>query len=156
LVYALLASKEHQFTKMIHPLVNIPRWQFPLRKDTQWLFTQVGIDEKTVQFLDDIDLNSVPHLQLVLVDHNHPSAAQMKYIPKVVAVVDHHEDAHLFDPTKVNEDIRMVGSCSTLIVDHVFQAGWSLDNHLSLLMFSAIVIDTFNFDGTKKIFTSRC
>lgn len=99
------------FNRPTVPLFNIPRKDFALRKDIQWLFESVGITSDTMLFKDEVTLSS--ETPLFLVDHNFPTVQGT-----VEAIIDHH-DLEGAQPDHADPYLReKSGSCVSLIVDY--------------------------------------
>ncbi|PKL07661.1 MAG: hypothetical protein CVV51_12940 [Spirochaetae bacterium HGW-Spirochaetae-7] len=138
------------------PVMNIPREDFNLRTEALWLFQEVGIDQKDLVFLDDIDLGKLlagAASRLVLVDHNKLSAAQVAWEPKVEEILDHHADEGLYPSAK--KTIAPVGSASTLVAELMLAGSATLSPAVATLALGTILLDTVNLDPEAKRVTPR-
>eukprot|EP01102_Stenamoeba_stenopodia_P018851 TRINITY_DN6987_c0_g1_i1.p1 TRINITY_DN6987_c0_g1~~TRINITY_DN6987_c0_g1_i1.p1 ORF type:complete len:410 (+),score=117.05 TRINITY_DN6987_c0_g1_i1:106-1335(+) len=141
------------------PVVNIPAQDFVLRGECVYLFGQLGIDVANVVFWDQIDFSALRdegRLRLVLVDHNHLSAAQEKFGDVVVEIVDHHVDEKLYlESTGDRRKIELIGSCSSLVAEEILESEEHLrkgllTNEVTKLLAATILVDTVNFNPTAK------
>lgn len=150
------------------PLICIDREEVKARFELLYLFEKLDIDYKNLVFLDDIKLDKLSstlqsQLKVALVDHNVP-AKRIGFISNHVdEIIDHHEDktqsaypAEVLSAFKAKK-ITTMGSCSTLIWNDIKQ--WYNEGSLStseknyeipILLLSALMIDTFNFDEKTK------
>lgn len=133
------------FNRTTVPLFNIPRSDFRLRSDIQWLFDSVGIDTNGILFKEDVNFTS--DTPLFLVDHNFPIVKG-----SVEAVVDHH-DIEGSQSENADPYIReKSGSCMSLIIDyfcrHVPETVFT-DEVLVKLALAPILLDTQNL--TQKV-----
>lgn len=129
------------------PVINIPRRDFVLRTEADYLFGAVGLDEEALLFIDEIDLCALHRdgrLRLTLVDHNTLAPGQADLADAVEAILDHHQDAGLYrqaDP----RTIEPVGSASTLVADAILRGGPALlDAQTATLLLGTILLDTVN------------
>ena len=91
-----------------------------------------------------------------LVDHNKLNATQAHWGPKVVSVIDHHEDEKLYMETTTGEDSKIrnivfpCGSCASLVA-LTFQK-LQVEVPSPRLLLAPILLDTMNMDeATKKV-----
>lgn len=139
------------------PLMNIPREDFALRKDAEWLFAKVGISSNSICFLDDVPLEqlcSEKRPSVFLVDHNKLSPSQTCLMPFVTGIVDHHEDESNASFGDIEKTIEMAGSCCTLVVRKVMNERPEIleDPGLAFMCLCCIIVDTANLDSSKKRF----
>lgn len=110
---------------VVVPMISVPREDFALRTDAAWLFAQLGVDLDALTFADDLDplaLDAAGRLsELVLVDHNVPSAPLRSLLPKITRVIDHHQDESQY-PSEADVEIALLGSCATLITEAIVAA----------------------------------
>lgn len=133
------------FNRSTVPLFNIPRSDFRLRSDIQWLFESIGIDVGKILFKEDVNFTS--DTPLFLVDHNFPIVKGT-----VEAVIDHH-DIEGTQSENADPYIReKSGSCMSLIINyfrrHVPEAVFQ-DEALIKLALAPILLDTQNL--TQKV-----
>lgn len=124
------------------PLVQIQREDLHLRAENIYALKLAGIDKPGEQLLllnDLKDFTPFPSTNFALVDHNRlvPPYADVS-AAKVLAVIDHHEDEHLYEDAEPRI-IAPAGSCSSHIA-HLCPS--DLPEELANLLLSAIVIDT--------------
>ncbi|GAB1482466.1 DHH family phosphoesterase [Treponema sp.] len=138
------------------PVMNIPREDFNLRTEALWLFSEAGIDLKSLVFLDEIDLAKLlgnAASKLVLVDHNKLSNSQAIWESKVEEILDHHADENLYPAAK--KTLAPVGSASTLVSELLLASGTELPPAVAKLALGTILLDTVNLDPEAKRVTPR-
>jgi len=142
------------------PVVNIPAQDFVLRGECVYLFGLLGIDVTAhLVFWDQFDFASLAkennRLRLVLVDHNHLSAAQEQIFSKsVVEIIDHHVDEKLYlETTQERRNIELIGSCSSLVTEEIIKSDRRreiLTQDVAKLLAATILVDTVNFNPEAK------
>jgi exopolyphosphatase len=136
----------------IAPLANIPSSDISLRPDVLFLFTEAGVDERNLVFLDSFqsgDFLSGGRLRLTLIDHNDLAPSQFHLKRAVVEILDHHADEKQF-PDLERRVIEPVGSCATLVAERILTASPELlDERLALFLLGPILLDTVNLDPSK-------
>jgi len=153
LVIAYLQSVKTNGTSIALPVFNVPRAELRLRKDNVRVLQKAGINESDIICRDEIPLDRLANegrLALTLVDHNELSPLQQSLAGSVVAVIDHHRDAGLYNETVSASSRRVVfpvGSCCTLVANELLEAGGDgmlllQDRLVNSLLTSVIVIDT--------------
>jgi exopolyphosphatase len=153
IAYAYLLSQARTaITEVVLPVMNIPRSEFKLRTEADYLFREVGIDISNLVFLDEIDLNTLRdanHLKLVLIDHNRLGKSQQGLAENVEEILDHHVDEGLY-PNVSRRIIEPVGSSATLITEQIDQQRPDLfDEVLATLLLGTILLDTANLDPSR-------
>lgn len=145
------------------PVIGVPRADWELRPETQYLFDErLGFSAEHVWFSDDLarilpssDQTSAA-LQIVLVDHNSMCQEMSALLaPNVTEILDHHVDEGRYSST-VEPDkrrIAIVGSCTTLVTEKIVSSGYKDDllalphaAQLRTLLLAPILIDTAFFD----------
>lgn len=128
------------------PVLNIPRKELPLKTEVTYFLQKNSLNLSNLVCNDEIrleELRDSNKLSTVLVDHNYS-----KYGPVTIQVFDHHQyDSNSNLPEDCEKRIELVGSCASIVADHVLQSGPKFENDsesLSLL-YAAIVLDTVNF-----------
>jgi exopolyphosphatase len=137
------------------PLFNIPREDFELRLDAKYLFERVGIDVGNIAHLEDLDDDRWNRVEGVrLVDHNVLADRQESIRDKVVEVIDHHENMHLFSDGVVPQVIELVGSCTSLVLERLEREQCEIieDSGIAELALAVILLDTSNLNRGKKKF----
>lgn len=133
------------------PIINIKRSEFPLRRDISLAFDLIGIDKSLLHFIDDDAVRAVLETpsSIILVDHNELANHQTGLSPRVAGVIDHHKDDDLFH-SATPRIIEKVGSCATLIAEHVSSllsdASRPLLPAVATLLLCAILLDCHNMD----------
>jgi len=147
-------------SKSVLPVINISRKDFFLRPEAVWLLKSLQIDLKFLIFLDEIDLfylSRCGKLNLILTDHNVLAKHQESLSENIIEIVDHHLDEGRYLNQVVNDKrfIELVGSACTLvslrILSYVEGRKWLSEiKCLCVLLLSAILLDTYNFDPIVK------
>lgn len=148
IMYGFFASNDPAGEGLAHiPVMNIPRRDFILRTEAEYLFHRLGIDVATLVFIDEIDLGGLhqgPGMGLTLVDHNILSKDQAPYGDAVEAIIDHHEDAGLYPHARLRR-IEPVGSTATLVAEMILRDSPALvDEGTATLLLGTILLDTVN------------
>lgn len=118
------------------PFIPIPRKEYPLRVEAEWLLERCGIPLSSLAFLGEIDPSEAE--QIVLVDHNVLPPEYEALAPKVTEVIDHHKDECRLAAAKT---IAATGSCATLVGKRLLESP-TLPQNLAALLLGAILIDT--------------
>jgi len=138
------------------PVVNIQREELKLRKDAKYLFAKLGIDERSVLFIDEVplvNLHAEGRLKLHLVDHNRLAIHQLRFEKEVLSIVDHHADEEITYPQCRKEDktIHGAGSATTLIAKELLSTCVEeIDAELASLLLAPILLDTVNLSSKYK------
>ena len=143
------------------PLMNCRRAEIISRFEFVHVAQKNGLSAESLNFVDDFDLQKAVaefhNVEVVLYDHNVPSASQQFLRKHVTAIVDHHDDqtAACYDAGQLRSvDIRKVGSAQTMLALYFQQrAQQLLEKQLALFMLSTILIDTQGFEP--KLFANR-
>ncbi|XP_063700889.1 exopolyphosphatase PRUNE1 [Culicoides brevitarsis] len=126
------------------PVLNIPRKELPLKTEVTYFLQKKSLDLENLVCNDEIRLNELKEAQklsTVLVDHNFNT----KFGHLAVQVLDHHQfDPNSNLPETCEKRIELVGSCASIVADHIFESTEGDLESLSLL-YAAIVLDTVNF-----------
>ncbi len=131
-------------TKLVLPIVSIPRADFILRPEAVYVFKEAGIDLSKVIFIDDIDFEQLMETaELVLVDHNRLSMPLEKYGDQVVSIVDHHWDEGLYGSANPRI-IETVGSTTSLVAREFRRGGIEIRRDVAILLTGTILLDTVN------------
>jgi exopolyphosphatase len=131
------------------PLINIPRDELFLRKDVLFLFDLLKIDPATLHFQEDLPSLLTRITGVILVDHNALSPGQEELAPFVRRIFDHHRDEQASYPGLESKMIAKTGSSATLILDAIKQK--DLTPELALLLLAPLLLDTSNFQDTRKV-----
>lgn len=103
---------------MYVPLVKVPSEDLQLRPELEYVLGSAGVDYKKLVCIDDLSLQSLPQAQVFLVDHNRLTPPfDESWERRVAGILDHHVDEKQYGSCPVR-DIRMVGSCMTLVAEH--------------------------------------
>jgi len=152
------------------PVVGVPRYDLPLRRETTLLLKMAGVDLDRVLCVDDPP--SIPSLlresdddgtsstggvtKISLLDHNRIRSSLQHLEGGIVEILDHHEDelAHSHvegDNRNVAFEGRdaLVGSTCTLVAERLFRAVDALDDatvdpSASLALLGVILLDTMD------------
>lgn len=162
-----LTSAPYGAERVIVPVLNIPREDLELRRDTQYLLDLLGIDEQSLLFVDEVPLAQLAEegrLRLHLVDHNAVAVTQSTLADSVVSIIDHHHDWGVAYPLIADPDpqllvsvdrelreIRVVGSASSLIaLDFYRRDQDELGPDWAALLLGPVLLDTANLLSTNK------
>jgi exopolyphosphatase len=128
------------------PLLNIPREDLSLRGDIVWAFNRFGVDNTNLVFVSDLDLEK-DQSDIILVDHNALASSQLFLNSRIIGIYDHHKDENTF-LTVLPRVIEPIGSCCSLIVSQWMRSNLTqyLSTDISMLLLSAILIDTINLE----------
>ncbi|CAG8504165.1 4644_t:CDS:2 [Scutellospora calospora] len=118
--YAYLNAKFCPLDTVYLPIIQIPRSDFSLRPECDYVFKKCEISTSSLIFLDDISshLSTVStsfNLGLVLLDHNKLIGIWKQFEDKVNTILDHHQDEGLYMNIK-ERCIEGVGSTTSLVV----------------------------------------
>jgi len=141
------------------PVVNVPREDFALRREAVHLFEEAGVEFDALGapvdlvFVDELDEATLAAAELVLCDHNAPTGRLAPLGGRVVAVVDHHQDAGRFGDCALRR-VEPVGSACSICADLLLGAAppVELPAALARLLLGAVLLDTINFDAGAQRF----
>ncbi|XP_058016212.1 exopolyphosphatase PRUNE1 isoform X2 [Ahaetulla prasina] len=144
------------------PVLNIPRADFPLRTESTFLLLQQRIPEEVLIFRDEIDLAGLHKaglLSLTLVDHHILPSKDAALEAAVVEVMDHRPLEWERPPT-CRVTAELVGSCTTLVTERLFQAQVPiLDGQIAAMLYGTILLDCVNMAveaGKVTLRDARC
>ena len=126
------------------PFIPIPRKEYPLRVEAEWLLERCGIPLSSLAFSGEFDPAEAD--EIILVDHNVLPPEYEALTPKVTEVIDHHKDECRLAAAKT---IAAAGSCATLVGKRLIESRTNTGRHtqvllqnLAVLLLGAILIDT--------------
>ncbi|XP_068612744.1 exopolyphosphatase PRUNE1 [Brachionichthys hirsutus] len=158
LTYAYFLSKTVQRETVVVPVLNIRQSDLELRSDNLLLLRQAGVSPELLLFRDQLDLRSLQRagpLRLTLVDHNVLPSSDSSLEGAVVEVIDHHLLEREPSPS-CPVTVEMVGSCATLVTEHIIQKGPEiLDQQVAQLLYAAVVLDCVNMAPSAGKVTPR-
>ena len=142
----------------ILPLINIPRHELRIRRDIEFLLSELDIPSSSLIYLDDFhnDLtNEFSRFHAFLVDHNRlTDELHSVFQDRVIGIIDHHADEgqylqsiEAFGGPRI---IQKSGSCSSLIVNYWKNIFVDLDSSplndfsVAILALAPLLIDTSN------------
>jgi len=129
------------------PMLNIPLEDVPLRTEVKFCLKK---DLTNVPTRDDLNLSTLPNLNLVLVDHHVLQNQDLSLLPKIVEIIDHRQQSSLAQfPPGCKITLDLVGSCSTLVADKVLKENYEDEFGLELLR-ATILTDTINLSKKAK------
>ncbi|XP_030640055.1 exopolyphosphatase PRUNE1 [Chanos chanos] len=147
LTFAYFLSKTLDAGKVVVPVLNIPRAEFPLRTDNAFLLSESGLSQDLLIFRDEIDLHDLhrsKRLSLTLVDHNVLPSADSALEETVMEVIDHRPLERRASPSCA-VTVELVGSCATLVTERIAQrAPELLDQQVAQLLHGTIILDCVN------------
>lgn len=149
----------NQITRNFLPVLNIPRRDYTLKTEVNYVFRQHAIGDEHLTFRDDLQQDFLTRNEFILVDH-HVSP----FATRCLEVFDHRafdEKAQLSNVCK--RHIELVGSCATLIAEEVLKSiemtspeTVVTDNEtIFTLLRSTIVLDTVNFSESANRATPK-
>ncbi|CAG8786148.1 10314_t:CDS:1, partial [Dentiscutata erythropus] len=159
--YAYLSALSCPLDTVYLPIIQIPRSDFSLRPESEFVFQKCGISTVSLIFLDEIsDLLSIIStsysLGLILLDHNKLIGIWNQFSDKVDTILDHHQDEGLY--LNISERcIEKVGSATSLVVLK-FKDEWkkklndyeedtqNWNETIAKFLLSAILVDTVLLD----------
>ena len=146
IAFAWIQSEVHK--KLTVPLIQMERADLKLREENLYALNLAGLSETQDELLtltELVDFKPFPSHTFALVDHNRLGSTFTLDNPKaeVIAVVDHHEDEHLY-PQANPRIISPSGSCTSHIAA---LCPLELPAELATLLLTGILIDT---DGLKS------
>jgi exopolyphosphatase len=142
---------------IVVPIMPIVRADFKLRSEAVYVFNRAGIDLNNLIFMDDINFETVVKRAagLVLVDHNKLPDRLLHLQKKVAIILDHHRNKGLYH-NAVKRVIEPVGSTATLVGEELIaHCPNIIDEHLALLLWGTILLDTVNLDPAAGRVTPR-
>lgn len=154
---AIVFSFSCRHESNIFPVINIPRRHLHLRRDVLLALTLANVNQQSLLFIDDPIVqkslsppyNNGKSLAISLVDHNSLAPHQTQLSDFVIAVIDHHEDDHMFESANPRI-IDRVGSCASLIAEFELKRNsQNLSNitpAAAVLLLCAILLDCHNMD----------
>lgn len=135
------------------PILNIPKRDYPLKTEVQYLFQKYDITEDLLTFKDELNDDFLNNNQFVLVDHHYSP-----WTARCIAIYDHRpKDETAIFPENCKVHLNLVGSCATLIADLFLKAKMTNEQEetiLSLLR-STIILDTVNFSDSAARATAK-
>jgi exopolyphosphatase len=137
------ASHLKDNTQLYIPLVKVPKADLQLRPELTFVFESAHVDTQKLVCIDEVQLTPCA---LVLIDHNQlTSPFGEEWNNKVVGVLDHHVDEHLYSNALLRV-VQMVGSCVTLVLDHFSESSDWLNDQVIQLALAPLLVDTVNFN----------
>jgi len=138
-------------SKLILPLLNINRQEFPLKTELKYVLSKECIEEQHLIFRDDFELKNIEHLSLILVDHNVLPNEDKEMENRISEIIDHH----FKETNHENATIETVGSCSSLVLRKILKESPEFADPSSLRMIlSTILLDSVNLQQSAKRVTS--
>lgn len=156
LVWAFYTYQPGQKVPVL-PVLNVPREELRLRRDILEVFAVASLAIDELLFVEEVplfELANANKLELTLVDHNELSPRQSNLATAIRAIVDHHQDAALYQKTVRERNVLFpVGSCASLVTEAMLKMERGLqligDVAVSLLLRSTIMLDTKNLKNHK-------
>jgi len=134
------------------PIINIPREDMKLRKDSLLIFEKAGVSIENLLFAEDITINE--DTQIILVDHNVVEFPFDMHDLKVSLIVDHHKDERASSNCRGEQRvIQTAGSCTSIIAREILKVSPQFFNShstIALMYVATILLDTSKFDESTK------
>jgi len=111
-------------------------------REAQFVLDKYSIDINKIESLNEV------YKDTILVDASDFEALPNSIKPKQISeIIDHRKlnDSENFPNAKVQ--IELVGACATLIAEKFLQNNIPISKHSAVLLYSAIVSNTINFQG---------
>ncbi|KAG7449604.1 DHH phosphoesterase [Guyanagaster necrorhizus] len=124
------------------PYIQINKEDLALRAENLYALQLAGIDNPQEQLLLANNLASYtpfPSARFGLVDHNRLGSLFVSDAARVEAVIDHHEDEHLYLDIADPRIVAPAGSCSSHVAN---LCPFNLPREIATLLLCAILIDT--------------
>lgn len=134
---------------IIHPLIQGSDADLQLKPEIKSLFHRANISLRPENFSseffnpDSKNQKDYTESSLILVDHNEADSEEINH--PVAGIVDHHKDSLLYQELKLR-DIRICGSCASIIGEYWKQSDLETPYSISLLLAAAIGVDTGYLD----------
>lgn len=129
------------------PVLNVPKEEFMFRVENLYVLNKIGINTSSLYYKDTLnikDLIDKHNVKVTLVDHHVLSSEQQYLKPNVVGIFDHRPvDPNARYGDNVNINIKLVGSCTTLITEEIL----SKNSNLLSTSLAQILYDTIIFDS---------
>lgn len=141
---------------LIIPVQNVSKENFPFRTDTCHLYKEIGLPLDLLVYKDQLNFETLIETKKVttsLVDHHVLTESQKILESTVVQIFDHRpRDLNAsWDQNKVDLIIDQVGSCTTLIADHIISTADSLlFKEIGYLLYATIIFDTQSLSPESK------
>ncbi|MCL2704632.1 MAG: DHH family phosphoesterase [Spirochaetaceae bacterium] len=147
IVYAFFKENINQKKEEIFiPVINILEQDLRLRNEAIYLFSQTGVNQENLIFIDQINLKELAEkqkLKVILVDHNKISHKQEFLSNCIEEVIDHHDDEKTNN--NVIKTIEKTGSTATLVGEKIIkEERFLLDKASATILSGAILLDTSN------------
>ncbi|KAJ7507287.1 exopolyphosphatase [Mycena galericulata] len=147
IAYAWVQSQIQK--KLSIPLIQIARDDLSLRAENLYALKLAGITDPANQLLSTTDFQDIkpfPSNTFALVDHNRLGDSfstdnRNANNINVVAVIDHHEDEHLYSDSADPRQVAPAGSCASHVAN-LYPEDADIPRELATLLLSAILIDT--------------
>ncbi|CAG8607261.1 5510_t:CDS:1 [Racocetra fulgida] len=156
--YAYLSTQSCPSDTMYLPIIQIPRSDFSLRPECNFVFQKYEISTASLIFLDEISdhlsiISKSYNLSLILLDHNKLIGIWNQFADKVDTILDHHQDEGLY--LNIRERyIEGVGSATSLVVLK-FKDTQNWNKIIANLLLSAILVDTALLDFSQGRTTQK-
>lgn len=136
---------------LCHPLIQGAPDDLRLKPEIKGLFRRAGINLKPEHFSffylnDDFRMensNSQKPEKVIMVDHNEPDSQEINH--GIIGIVDHHKDSFRYQNLALR-DIRLCGSCASIISEYWQTMNGTCPYSISLLLAGAIAVDTGYLD----------
>lgn len=159
LLYAFLLHSLQEEKRMIVPVLNIPREDYPLKTEVTYWLDKHNIHPNHLIFRNELDLTmkKTSNVMLTLIDHNVLSVNDSNLEGNVISILDHHT-LEWPNPESVKDGvvIDMVGSCATLVTEDILKRlPEILESTVVSLLYGTIILDTVNLSEAAKRVTEK-
>jgi exopolyphosphatase len=160
--YRTLTSTNNEGDLHYIPIVNTRAAEINARFETMYLLNNLKYDPADIIFFDEYNITELVktyNAEVILVDHNIPSARQQDLIENITEILDHHDDkTSIYKEGQLKRKrIEKIGSTNTLLFDEIWNNGpedlkSKLEPSVYWIMLATILTDTFNLNPKEKGF----
>lgn len=158
LSYAYIVGS-HEGRPLI-PFINTPTSKIiDMRGEIQLVLKENGLQTQDLLFMDEVLMKSAEskcQIDLVLIDHNELSGRWHRKYPtlksKVLSIIDHHQDAGLFNAA-TPRIVQVCGSSASLLVELFRESSDEAQERLQTIarpLLQTIIFDTVNLTWRQK------
>lgn len=130
-------------SKQFSALIQGSPEDWMLKPEIKALFDRAGISGESFFYTDGLTERDYIPREVLLVDHNKIDMENIDL--RIAGIVDHHKDQKFY-PGLTLRDIRVCGSCASIISRYWEQSGIGLPYPQRLILAGAISVDTGNLN----------
>lgn len=157
--YRSLASINSEGDLHYIPVINTRSADINARFETMYLLNNLKYDPADLIFIDEYNITELVktyNAEVILVDHNIPSASFKDLIENVTEILDHHDDkTSIYKEGQLKRKrIEKIGSTNTLLFDEIWSGQEDvkaqLETDVFWIILATILTDTFNLNPKEK------